>query len=101
MQTVRESIKEACEEVGSSLASTLKELGESMKKMRKCKTEVQKLKSVRIELSEVTSPSRLTQLENADGLAIASFVFCLMAMVEKLEELAKEVEELGELASFT
>ncbi|OAY61681.1 aluminum-activated malate transporter 14 [Manihot esculenta] len=101
LQTVRESIKEACEEVGSSLASTLKELGESMKKMRKCKTEVQKLKSVRMELSEVTSPSRLTQLENADGLAIASFVFCLMAMVEKLEELAKEVEELGELASFT
>lgn len=104
MQALRHSIKEPCEEVGSSLAWTLKELGESIKKMRKCKAEtliVPKLKSMRVVLSQMVTPSKLAQVENAaDGLEIASFVFSLMDMVDKLEKLAKEVKELGEVAYF-
>ncbi|GAV82391.1 ALMT domain-containing protein [Cephalotus follicularis] len=102
-ETAWQSIKEPCEAAGKSLAWTLRELGGSIKKMRRCQTGdliVSKLKSMRVELSMAMSPSTLGQLENGEGLAIANFMFSLMEMVEKVEELAKEVEELGELADF-
>ncbi|TXG63630.1 hypothetical protein EZV62_010624 [Acer yangbiense] len=106
-ETLRASIKEPCEVVGSSLAWTLRELGGSIKKMRRCQTValiMPKLKSMRQELSVVAlvSPSTLGgQLQNSDGvLEIASFVFTLMEIIDKVEELTKQVEELGELASF-
>ena len=75
-------------------------------KMRRCQTValiMPKLKSMRQELSVVAlvSPSTLGgQLQNSDGLEIASFVFTLMEIIDKVEELTKQVEELGELASF-
>ena len=73
-------------------------------KMRKCQQGeliVPKLKATRVELSSVVSPnSKLGKLENVEALAVASFVFSLMEMIEKVEELAKAVEELGQLASF-
>ncbi|CAL5391535.1 unnamed protein product [Camellia sinensis] len=59
-----------------------------------------KLQSMRAELSLLASPSKLGASENGEGLAMASFVFLLMEIVEKVEVLAKEVEELGELADF-
>ncbi|OMP05032.1 Aluminum-activated malate transporter [Corchorus olitorius] len=103
-EALRQSIKEPCEEIVSSLAWALRELGESIKTMRKCRSEdaiVPKLKSVRLELSLIMTPSILgTNLEKADGLGLASLVYSLMEMVEKMEELAKEVEELGELGGF-
>ncbi|XP_044487418.1 aluminum-activated malate transporter 12-like [Mangifera indica] len=102
-QTLRELIKEQCEDVGSSLAWTLRELGDSIKKMRRCQTVTSimpELKSMRQELSLVMSPSILGQLENGDRLEIASFLFTLTVMVDQVEELTKEVEELGELARF-
>ncbi|KAL5864043.1 hypothetical protein ACOSQ3_001557 [Xanthoceras sorbifolium] len=99
-ETLRASIKEACEEV----ACTLRELGESIVKMRRCQPAallMPKLKSMRQELSLVVSPCTLGLLENSDGvLEIASFVFTLMQIIDKVEELTKEVEELGELAGF-
>jgi hypothetical protein len=73
-----------------------------MLKMRRCHTEasmVPKLKAMRVQLNSVMSPSKLGPIENG-GLAVATFVFILMEMVEKVEGLAKEVEELGELADF-
>lgn len=103
-ETLEESVKEGCEGVIASLAWTIKELGESIKEMSKCRYEemiVPKLKSVRIEASAIVNPSALgTDLENSAGLGLASLVHSLMKMVEKLEELAKEVEELGELGGF-
>ncbi|XP_017976077.1 PREDICTED: aluminum-activated malate transporter 13 isoform X2 [Theobroma cacao] len=101
---LRQSVKEPCEAIISSLAWTLRELGESIKNMRNCRSEdvvVPKLKSVRLELSIAVTPATLgTNLENADGLGLASFVYSLMEMVEKMEELAKDVDELGELGGF-
>lgn len=71
--------------------------------MRACHAEkiVPKLKSKRLELSLVISPSKLATIENGEGYTIAAFMFLLMEMVEKVEELAKEVEELGEPAGFS
>ncbi|GFZ19682.1 aluminum activated malate transporter family protein [Actinidia rufa] len=100
---IRQSIKEPCEVVGSSLVWTLRQLGGSIMKMERCRPEAlmaSKSHSTNIELSLVTSHSILGAAENGEGLAMASFVFLLMKLVEEVEVLAKEVDELGELASF-
>lgn len=101
---MRQSIKEPSEAVGLTLAWSLRQLGESLMKMRGCQQEgviVPRLKLMRIELNSIVSPaSKFESLENVDGLAVATFVFLLTEMVEKVEELAKEVEELGDLAGF-
>lgn len=100
---MRQSIKEPSEAVGLSLALTLQELGESVMKMRRSQQEaviMPELKSMRVELNSIISSSKFGPLQIVDELAISSFVFLLMEMVEKVEELAKEVEELGELADF-
>ncbi|CAN1246902.1 Aluminum-activated malate transporter 13 [Linum grandiflorum] len=98
----RESIKEPCEAAAASLAWTLGELGDSIRRMRRCNTEasiVPELKSARLELSRVivTTPFNAT---DAEALGMATFVFRLTEMVEVLEELAKQVEELGQTAGF-
>ncbi|XWS36287.1 hypothetical protein CRYUN_Cryun20dG0072600 [Craigia yunnanensis] len=102
-ENLRQSVKEPCEAIVASLAWTLRELGESITKMIKCCSEetlVPKLKSVRLELSLILTPKLGTNLENTDGVGLASFVYSLMEMVETMEELAKQVEELGELGGF-
>lgn len=102
-QSRRELIKEPCEGVGRSLAWILRELGESLKKTRRCHSEIlllPKLETMREELSQMMSSSRLGQFENADGFAVASFLFSFMEIIDKVEELAKEVEQLGKLAHF-
>ncbi|XP_022963694.1 aluminum-activated malate transporter 12-like [Cucurbita moschata] len=100
---MREAIKEACEMGGSSIAWALKELGEGIKNMKRCQIEgviVPKLKLVRQEMSGLITPSKLGVIENGDGLAMASFVFLIMEILEKVEELAREVEELEEAGRF-
>lgn len=73
--------------------------------MKRCQPHISivpKLKSISLELSLVTPPSKLKEvlLENGDGLAIAGFMFLLLEVVEKVEVLAKEVEEVEESAGF-
>lgn len=96
-------MREPSKAIGLSLALTLRELGESVMKMRRSQLEaviMPKLKSMRLELNSIISSSKFGPLENVEVLAISSFVFLLMEMVEKVEELAKVLEELGELAGF-
>ena len=105
MAPVRQSVGGPLEVVGSSLGWTMRELGDSIKQMRKCKAEpdiLPKLKAVRVELSLLISPTKIAaELENADNnIAIASFVLLLPQVLEKIEELSNEVKELGELAGF-
>ena len=106
--SVRQSVEEPLESIGSSLGWTLRELGDSIKQMRKCKAEVDilpKLKVVRGELRFLISKSKMAaESESVDNhIAIASFVMTVLLLshvLEKMEELSKEVEELGELAGF-
>lgn len=98
---------ESCEAIGSRVVWALRELGDSMKQMRKCQSEPHissKLKAARAELSMVISTSKIEATienkNNTDALAIASFVFLLKEVVDKVEELTKEVEQLGDIAGF-
>ncbi|XP_030552802.1 aluminum-activated malate transporter 12-like [Rhodamnia argentea] len=101
---LRQLIKEPCETAAASLTWTLRELGESLLKMRRCQPEallLPQLKSARHELRHLVSPSELGHVCNlGEDLAVSTFVFLLAEIVEKLEGLAKEVKELGELAEF-
>ncbi|XAR61215.1 hypothetical protein NMG60_11034855 [Bertholletia excelsa] len=100
---LRQLIKEPSEAVGSSLAWTLRELGQSIRKMERCRSKElkeQKMGSIKQELSLVISSSRLRAAEESERLAMASLLFLLMEIMEKVEELAKEVDELGEAANF-
>ncbi|XP_052170736.1 aluminum-activated malate transporter 8-like [Diospyros lotus] len=99
---LRQSIQEPCEAVGSLLGWILRELGESIMKMERCKPKAliaPKLQSMKLELSRVSSPYKL-EADDHGGLAAASSVFLMMEMVKKVELLATKVEELGEVAGF-
>ncbi|GMI66532.1 aluminum-activated, malate transporter 12, quick-activating anion channel 1 [Hibiscus trionum] len=104
--TRRRLAKEPCEAIVAQLARMLRELGESVKRMKKCESEdkiVSKLKTVRQEVRLIANLSTvgMNHLEKIDGLGIASFVCSMMEMVEKMEELAKQVEQLGQLCGFS
>lgn len=94
---------ETCEAVESKVVFILRELGESMKQMRKCDAKGNisgQLKNAREDLSLIISTSKMVELEDCQVLAIASFVFLLMEVIGKVEELVKEVEELEDIAGF-
>ncbi|KAF5947260.1 hypothetical protein HYC85_013217 [Camellia sinensis] len=99
----RQPIKEPCEAVGSLLAWILGELGESIIKTEKCRPEslmASKLQSMREKLSLLGSPSKLGAPENGEGLAMASFVFLLMEIVEKVEVWQKRSKNSVNLVIF-
>ncbi|KAK7378345.1 hypothetical protein VNO80_03784 [Phaseolus coccineus] len=106
MATLRESQwvhLETCKALESKVACILRELGDSIKKMMKCDAKgcvSEQLKAAREDLSFIISTSKMVQLEDAQVLAIATFVFLLMELIGKVEELAKQVEELGDIAGF-
>ncbi|KAG9149817.1 hypothetical protein Leryth_023635 [Lithospermum erythrorhizon] len=99
-QESRQSIKDSCELIGLSLAWMLRELGESILKMRKSRTKVllsPKLKSLKQDLGLLHN---IKPQENEDSVAVTSFLFLFMEIVEKVESLANKVEELEKLACF-
>lgn len=102
MEPVSQSVEmEPCEAIGSGIVWSLRELGKSMKQMSKCEADIsEKLKTMRGEINLVISTSKMAAIDNMDALAVASFVFLLKKVVEKVEELTKEVEQLGDLAAF-
>ncbi|KAI3773085.1 hypothetical protein L6452_04283 [Arctium lappa] len=99
---LQQVIKEKCNNVGLSLGFTMRELGESIMKMRRVQEKVLMLpvlQSNKLELS-ILSTSELRAIENVEALTIANFLFLLMEIVDKVKVIAKEVEELGEVAGF-
>ncbi|KAK9146714.1 hypothetical protein Sjap_006617 [Stephania japonica] len=102
---VRLPLKEPCETVASFVSSTLRELGESIKTMRIMTQQggvtAAKLQKTKVELSGAVSVSDIAKVDRTiDGLAMASFVFSLMEILDKVEKLVKEVENLGDEAGF-
>ncbi|KAI3526798.1 hypothetical protein L1887_06061 [Cichorium endivia] len=94
------AIKEPCKSVGLSIALTMRELGKSIMNMKRCQTKVLKLESIKQELNLLSTSPTLKGIANVESLAIANFLFLLMEIVDKVEVLAKDVEDLGEAAGF-
>ncbi|RWR94750.1 aluminum-activated malate transporter 12-like protein [Cinnamomum micranthum f. kanehirae] len=100
--------KEPCEAMGTQISSLLRELGDdilNMRKFRRRESVVAKLHSTKLQLHYAMSSFGLERLANencnvSNGYPIASFVFMLIEMIHRVEVLAKEVEELGDLAGF-
>lgn len=100
---LQKAIKEPCKSVGLSIGLTMRELGESIMKMKRCHAKiltVPKLESIKLELIVLSSSPKLKGITNVESLAISNFLFLLMEIVNKVEVLAKEVETLGEVAGF-
>ncbi|KAK1420509.1 hypothetical protein QVD17_22166 [Tagetes erecta] len=100
--TLQQPIKETCKNVGLSLGLTMRELGESILKMRRGQEKVliiPELQSIKLQLT-ILSTSELQAIENFEDLARANVLFLLMEIVDKVKVLAKKVEELGEIAGF-
>nr|XP_029154677.1 aluminum-activated malate transporter 2 [Arachis hypogaea] len=95
---------ESWEAIGSKVSWALRELGDSIKEMRKLDDDSNsistKLKAAKAELSLVISMSKVSSLDNEEVLAIASFVLLLSQVLDKVDQLVKEVDELGHLAAF-
>ncbi|KAG8389361.1 hypothetical protein BUALT_Bualt02G0221300 [Buddleja alternifolia] len=101
--TQRQSMKEPCEKFMLSTRCILRELGECVEKMELCPIKIlitPKLQSMKLQLTPPFSSYKIQVLESDENIAITSFKFLLMEVVEKVEALAKKVEELGELANF-
>ncbi|KAJ8622665.1 hypothetical protein MRB53_031194 [Persea americana] len=102
--------KEPCEEMGTQISSTLRELSDGIFKMRKLRRRESILQSDTLQSTgqELHSVMRTfvrgtLACENGDVgdlYPIATFVFILMEIVYKVERLVKEVEELGDPAGF-
>nr|XP_043620252.1 aluminum-activated malate transporter 13-like [Erigeron canadensis] len=92
------AIQETCKNAGMSLAVAMRELGESIMEMRRVREKVLILP----ELQSITilADPKLQAIENVEALAVANFLFLLTEIVNKVKVLAKEVDELGEVASF-
>ncbi|XP_075524415.1 aluminum-activated malate transporter 12-like isoform X2 [Primulina tabacum] len=102
----RQTMKEPCEILIISVGFILKELGENMKKMNRCQAKTllsPNLQSLNLQFTPLCSSSKIGGILQTDEvhLAVASFSFLLMQIVERVEILAKKVEELGELAEFS
>ncbi|XP_015161287.1 aluminum-activated malate transporter 2-like [Solanum tuberosum] len=99
--TERDSIREPCEKIGLSLATILMELGDSIRDMKRCRAKSLITQSMREELSLLVNlDNNNNSTDNESTLGLASFIFQILEMVDKVELLATKVEELGEIAHF-
>ncbi|XP_011079975.1 aluminum-activated malate transporter 2 [Sesamum indicum] len=99
----RQMLKDPCESFALSIGWAMKELGESIEKMELCPSKVSltpKLQSLKLQMNPPFSSCKMEVLETDENLAITSFNFLLLEIVEKVETIAKKVEELGEVANF-
>ncbi|XP_016496645.1 aluminum-activated malate transporter 13-like [Nicotiana tabacum] len=97
--TQRDSIKGPCETIGLSIAWILKEVGESIRDMKICRTKVLISPRTQCMIQELSLLVKTAE-SSTENLGLASFIFHLLELVEKVEMVATKVEELGEIARF-
>ncbi|WMV47190.1 hypothetical protein MTR67_040575 [Solanum verrucosum] len=99
--TERDNIREPCEKIGLSLATILMELGDSIRDMKRCRAKSLITQCMREELSLLVNlDNNNNSTDNESTLGLASFIFQILEMMDKVELLATKVEELGEIAHF-
>lgn len=77
------------------------ELGDSIRDMKRCRAKSLITQSMREELSLLVNlDNNNNSTDNESTLGLASFIFQILEMVDKVELLATKVEELGEIAHF-
>lgn len=99
----RQIVKEPCENFMLSIGWILKELGEGIREMEMCQTKPpinQKLQSLKLQLSPRFSSYKVEVVGTDENLVMSTFNFLLLEIVDKVEVLAKKVEELGKVANF-
>ncbi|CAI9107905.1 OLC1v1007387C1 [Oldenlandia corymbosa var. corymbosa] len=105
----RDAIKEGCELAGLSMVWILRELGESILTMKQCRSKTTitpKLQTIKLELSKLTLlPMPMNKglkdyKDETHHLGTSSFIFLLMEITHKIEDVADRVEQLGQIASF-
>lgn len=101
-------VQEPCIAMGNLLSSTLMELKLSLLKTKKTylqESMAARLSSTTAELRSTISSSLMSEVgsQNAmvDNGAVIGFVSALFNMADKVERLAKEVEDLKDIASFS
>ncbi|KAF3791680.1 Aluminum-activated malate transporter 13 [Nymphaea thermarum] len=106
------TFKYSCKELVSEISGTLGELAESIEKKKKCRSHELingQLSAAAMAINADIAEYKWTMLKNEgdnrsileiDMLPISCLAFVLLEIGEKVQELAKEVEELGDLASF-
>ncbi|XP_019197443.1 PREDICTED: aluminum-activated malate transporter 14-like [Ipomoea nil] len=98
LPTERGVIKEACEAVGVTLVWSLREIGESIKDMKVCRAKV--TISPKLQSMKQDNLNNHNNVNSPSDLGMATFVFLLNEMVEKVQVLATKVEQLGDIAGF-
>lgn len=102
--TERRIIKEPCEMIGLSVTWILRELGESIMKMKKCESKVSivpKHQSMKEQLRLLNSVMQTAQgMDPDEHFAAVGFGFLLTEISEKAQILVEKVEIFGQLASF-
>lgn len=101
-------IKEPCEAVGKLLNFSLRELGDTIFRMKQCQLHESiagELQLMRLELQLALSACKVeTSANESDSMGgrfpLASILLMLMEIVDRVEILAREVEQLGNLAGF-
>lgn len=81
------------------------ELGDSIRHMKRCRAKNLITQCMRQELSLLVNlhnnnNNNNNSTDNESNLGLASFIFQILEMVDKVELLATKVEELGEIAHF-
>ncbi|XP_031495627.1 aluminum-activated malate transporter 14-like [Nymphaea colorata] len=106
------TFKYSCKELASEISGTLGELAESIEKTKKCRSHELingQLSAAAMAINAGIAEYKWTMLKNEgdnrsilenDMLPISCLAFVLLEIGEKVQELAKKVEELGDLASF-
>ncbi|CAN6481988.1 unnamed protein product [Victoria cruziana] len=106
------AFKYPCKELVSEISGTLGELSESIDKTKKCRSHELingQLKAAAIAIDAAIADYKWATLRNegdsksileVDMLPVSCLAFVLLEIGEKVQELVKEVEELGDLASF-